>query len=129
MGVKGLKDPKLILNELFNSCTGQLVLQRKNPNCHKYATFEGKVFYVFRGKKSMIFFLNMVVSALKSFILFSDWLWLYCLGVAPPYQPPLPTSLRQSPRIWAAKCVRIPIFSSPSIFNVRQLASALAPLF
>ena len=30
---------------------GQSRLQReKNPNCHKYATFEGSVFYVFIGK-------------------------------------------------------------------------------
>ena len=30
---------------------GQLGLQRKNPNCHKYATFEASFFYDLMDKK------------------------------------------------------------------------------
>ena len=54
-----------IKHMVFNS--GQSGLQKKNPNCHKYATLRS-VFLCFHGQKKNNFFLkNIVVSALKRY--------------------------------------------------------------
>ena len=41
------------IKRIFNSGLFWTVgtAEKKNPNCHKYASFEGSFFYVFRGKK------------------------------------------------------------------------------
>jgi len=42
--------------------------EKQNPNCHKYATFEASFFMFSWPKKHIDFFLNIVASALKSYI-------------------------------------------------------------
>ena len=52
-----MKEKNLLNGHLVLCCFGQSRLQReKNPNCHKYATFEGSFFYVFMYKKKLLKF-------------------------------------------------------------------------